>query len=64
MQMNNPTTANSFTKRIGRAVYKVNVHFSEHSKESFNDKLFRLIQNDIAKNAKAETETRTIRKTV
>ena len=49
--MENQTKVNSFIKRIGRAVYKVNVHFSENSKENFNDKLFRLIKNDIAKNA-------------
>ena len=47
--MQNQANVNSFTKKIGRAVYKVNIHFSENSKENFNDKLFRLIQNDISK---------------
>jgi hypothetical protein len=46
--MEKQPTANGFTKKIGRAVYKVNVHFRENSKENFNDKLFRIIQNDIA----------------
>ena len=52
--MKNQRTASTFTKKIGRGVYKVNVHFSENSKEDFNDKLFRLIQNDIAKKSEPE----------
>jgi hypothetical protein len=34
------------TKRIGQTTYKVNVHFSETSKETMSDKIIRLIQNE------------------
>jgi len=46
------TTENTFSKKIGRANYKVQVFFSKTSKESFNDKLLRLIKNDVANGAK------------
>ena len=45
-------TENTFIKKIGRATYKVQIYFSKNSKESFNDKLLRLVKNDIAKNTK------------
>jgi len=49
-----PCTANAaepvgtFTKRIGNTTYTVNVHFNPNSKETFSDKLLRIIKNDIA----------------
>ena len=43
------TTKNSFTKKIDRATYTVRIFFSQNSKESFNDKLLRVIKNDIRK---------------
>jgi len=43
----------SFTKQIGGVTYKVQVRFSENSKEHFNEKIIRIIKNDIAKNVKA-----------
>ena len=52
--MKNQGNVSSFTKKIGRAIYNVNVHFNENSKEDFNDKLLRLIQNDIAKKSEPE----------
>jgi len=36
----------TFTKRIGSTTFYVNVHFSETSKETFTDKVLRLIKND------------------
>ncbi|MCL2566246.1 MAG: transposon-encoded TnpW family protein [Defluviitaleaceae bacterium] len=47
-------TANSktFSKKIGKATYDVHIFFSKTSKESFNDKLLRLIKNDIANGTK------------
>jgi hypothetical protein len=39
-------------KRIGNTTYKVNVHFSTTSKETINDKIMRLLQNDVS----AETQ--------
>jgi hypothetical protein len=41
------TTKNSFTKKIDRATYTVRIFFNQNSKESFNDKLLRVIKNDI-----------------
>ena len=45
------TMSNTFLKKIGRTIYTVQVFFSKSAKESFNDKLLRLIKNDIAKGA-------------
>ena len=39
-------TAMRLTKRIGTTTYKVNVHFSETSKETIGDKIIRLIQSE------------------
>lgn len=33
-------------RRIGSTTYRVNVHFSETSRENINDKILRLIKND------------------
>ena len=41
---------NTFSKKIGRTAYIVQVFFSKTSKENFNDKILRLIKSDIAKN--------------
>jgi hypothetical protein len=39
-------TKNTFSKKVGRSTYNVQVYFSKTSKESFNDKILRLIKND------------------
>jgi len=39
-----------FTKRIGSTLYEVNVYFCEAGKESLEDKIFRLAENDPLKN--------------
>lgn len=36
------------TKRIGSTTYRVTVHFSQSSSEGLNDKIMRLIRNDMA----------------
>ena len=51
--MQNQKTNNTFTKKIGGSTYHVQIFFSKTSKEYFNDKLLRLIKNDIAKDGKA-----------
>ena len=43
---------NTFTKKIGQRTYKVKIFFSKTSKESFKDKILRLIKNDIANEEK------------
>ena len=48
----NTANDNSFSKKIGKATYDVHVFFSKTSKENFNDKLLRLIKNDVANETK------------
>ena len=45
---------NTFSKKIGRGTYTVKVFFSKTSKESFNDKVIRLVKNDILNEVKRE----------
>jgi len=53
MPMQNQKTNSTFIRKIGGAVYHVRINFSKSSKESFNDKLLRLVKNDAAENVKA-----------
>jgi len=48
----NTATGNTFSKKIGRTKYNVQIFFSKTSKENFNDKLLRLIKNDVANGTK------------
>lgn len=45
------TTPPVFEKRIGSTTYKVTVHFSDTSTETIEDKLLRLMQNEVSKSA-------------
>ena len=36
-----------FTKKIGNTTYDVSFHYSRQSRESLNDKIIRLIENDM-----------------
>ena len=36
-----------FSKRIGSSLYKVSVYFSQESQETLNDKIFRLVKNEL-----------------
>ena len=36
-----------FTKKIGSTTYDVSFHYSQQSRESMNDKIIRLIENDM-----------------
>lgn len=36
-----------FTKKIGNTTYDVSFHYSKQSRESMNDKIIRLIENDM-----------------
>lgn len=40
------TADNSIVKRIGNTTFDIHVHFSEKSRETFTDKVVRLIQNE------------------
>ena len=43
-----PQTKRTSEKRIGHTTYEVHICFNEQSKESMNDKICRLIKNQIA----------------
>ena len=54
MQQKNPTVnieqiadTSRFTKRIGSVVYEVRVHFNKNAKEKMDEKILRLIKNDM-----------------
>ena len=51
IKTNTATTAKAdppdFVKRIGKSTYRVKVHFSQTSKETINDKVLRLIRNEV-----------------
>lgn len=40
-----------FSKRIGSTTYLVTVHFSKTGKETFEDKIMRLIESEVKKTA-------------
>ena len=40
-------TAPVLVRKIGRTTYMVGIHFSQTSKETMDDKVLRLIKNDI-----------------
>ncbi|NLB56002.1 MAG: hypothetical protein GX811_09605 [Lentisphaerae bacterium] len=41
-------TAGTFTRRIGSTVYRVDLYFSRTSEETINDKMLRLVPNEVA----------------
>ena len=48
--MQNQKTTNTFTKKIGKATYQVKIHFSQNSKQTFSDKVLRLVKSDVVGN--------------
>ena len=46
--MKNQKTTNTFTKKIGKATYQVKIHFSQNSRQTFGDKVLRLVKSDVA----------------
>ena len=40
-------TATVLVRKIGKTTYMVGIHFSQTSKETMDDKVLRLIKNDI-----------------
>jgi len=47
------TQSPTITKKIGQSVYTIQIDFSKTSKENFNDKVMRIVKNDIARSAAA-----------
>ena len=46
-----PEDAPALVKKIGKTTYMVGVHFSQTSKETMDDKVARLVKNDIRSQA-------------
>lgn len=44
-------TPPTMVRKIGKTTYKVCIHFSETSRETMDDKVLRLIKNDIRNGA-------------
>ena len=47
---NNRSTTFTLSRRIGSTNYRVNAHFSEKAAETLEDKIFRMIQNEVLEN--------------
>jgi len=43
-----PADKPHFVKRIGKTTYKVHVHFSTTSKETMQDKIIRMLRNEVS----------------
>ena len=41
-----------FVKRIGKTIYKVNVHFSTTNKETMSDKIIRMLKSEVSQSPK------------
>ena len=48
---NNRTTTFTLSRRIGSTNYRVNAYFSEKAAETLEDKICRMIQNEVLENA-------------
>ena len=44
---NTPQEPYRLKKRLGSTVYEVNVYFNQDAKETMNDKIMRLIRNEV-----------------
>ena len=47
MLTSNNLTGPAFTKRIGSTIYEVSMHFNQEVKETMDEKILRLIKNDL-----------------
>ena len=54
------TRSGRFEKRIGSAVYEVNVYFKDGCRESLEDKIFRIISNSGLKNVPDYAKIKTL----
>jgi hypothetical protein len=43
----------AFSHKIGSTLFQVNVHYDEASAESLEDKIFRMLKNDLTKGGKS-----------
>lgn len=48
--------SNTFTKRIGQTTYVVRFHYSESAKETMQEKINRMLVNEVSRSDFKETE--------
>ena len=48
-QSKNNVTPAVITRRIGSTTYKLKIYFNENAKETMEDKILRMIQNEVLK---------------
>ena len=48
-QDQNNANATIITRRIGSTTYKLKIYFNENTKETMEDKILRMIQNEVLK---------------
>ena len=54
--MNSKTEINTFTKRIGQTTYVVRFHYNENARETMQEKINRMLVNEVNRSGIMETE--------
>ena len=54
--MNSKTETNTFTKRIGQTTYVVRFHYNENAGETMQEKINRMLVNEVNRSGIMETE--------
>ena len=54
--MNLKTENNTFTKRIGQTTYVVRFHYNENARETMQEKINRMLVNEVNRSGIMETE--------
>ena len=54
--MNPKTESNTFTKRIGQTTYIVRFHYSDDARENMQEKINRMLVNEVNRSDFMETE--------
>ena len=54
--MNPRTESNTFTKKIGQTTYVVRFHYNENARETMQEKINRMLVNEVNRSDFLETE--------
>ena len=54
--MNPEIESNTFTKRIGHTTYVVRFHYNENARETMQEKINRMLVNEVSRSDFMETE--------
>ena len=54
--MNSKTESNKLTKRIGQTTYVVRFHYNENARETMQEKINRMLVNEVNRSGIMETE--------